>query len=428
MNRKIMSLGLGLVLAGGMVAVPMAASAHTPAASATCEALDINATYYETQPSSGAATIEVTNPDYKAATPGSPAVGSPTKTVPNPDYISPKPAVTKTEYKYLQLVTGKEKWLDSLTWNPGLGWYYSGESKVTEVSPAVLEQGTKTIEVANPDYVAEVPGTPEQGTPTIWVDNPEYVPANDSPNSVTASIDGVEVLNENFGTNFADTIAFENKYIAHDWSVTITAWNDPTGSRGWTKTISGTTTPCDLPIVPANPNASIEGVCGEATITLTNPQGEWEQNKTASFIVEVDGEFDNAYAVTGNGIETITLTFDEDSGDHLIEVFQAGDSEYKSIAEATITTDCEVPPVTPEEPEEPTTPTTPTTPVVDQPTPTQVIQPAVTKAAVADILAETGLNPIAQIWMLTGGAMAVALGALAVLLNARRRQLKADAE
>src|SRR5690606_3488018 len=37
-------------------------------------------------------------------------------------------------------------------------------------------------------------------------------------------------------------------YVMHDWTVTITAWNDVDGSKGWTRTISGTTTPCIPPV------------------------------------------------------------------------------------------------------------------------------------------------------------------------------------
>lgn len=91
-------------------------------------------------PAVGEPTLVVTNPDYVAATPGTPgtpAVGEPTIKVPNPAYI---PAVPGT---------------------PGV--------------PAI---GEPEIEVPNPDYVAAVPavpGTPAVGEPTIVIDNPDYV-------------------------------------------------------------------------------------------------------------------------------------------------------------------------------------------------------------------------------------------------------------
>ncbi|QWY84085.1 hypothetical protein SEA_A3WALLY_278 [Microbacterium phage A3Wally] len=104
-----------------------------------------------------------------------------------------------------------------------------------------------------------------------------------------------------------------------------------------------TATVCPPVEVPANPKADITAICGAADITLTNPQKDGEANKTASFVVEVDGTFYGAYAVEPNKSETVKLTFPEDSGDHKVEVFQAGTSEWKSIAKETVKSDC-IPP------------------------------------------------------------------------------------
>lgn len=104
-----------------------------------------------------------------------------------------------------------------------------------------------------------------------------------------------------------------------------------------------TATVCPPVEVPANTKVDITAICGAADITLTNPQKDGEANKTASYVVEVDGKFYGAYAVVGNGSETVKLTFPEDSGDHKVEVFQAGTSEWKSIAKATVPSDC-IPP------------------------------------------------------------------------------------
>lgn len=102
-------------------------------------------------------------------------------------------------------------------------------------------------------------------------------------------------------------------------------------------------TACPPVEVPANPVADIDAICGEASITLTNPQKDGEANQTASYVVNVDGKFYGAYAVVANGSETVKLTFPEDSGDHKVEVFQAGTSEWKSIAKATVPSDCVLP-------------------------------------------------------------------------------------
>jgi LPXTG-motif cell wall-anchored protein len=104
-----------------------------------------------------------------------------------------------------------------------------------------------------------------------------------------------------------------------------------------------TATVCPPVEVPANPKADITKVCGAADITLTNPQKDGEANKTASFVVNVDGTFYGAYAVEPNKSETVKLTFPEDSGDHKVEVFQSGTSEWKRIAKATVESDC-IPP------------------------------------------------------------------------------------
>lgn len=453
MKQRIMSAGLaGLLLAGGMVAgVATPASAHTPAASATCEALDISAQYYETKPGTpavGEPQITIDNPDYVAAIPGTPAVGEPTIKVekPNPDYKPEQAAtyetvVTDREYKKLKVFWWDYQWFpETAKPNPNSGWIATGNTKTKQIekTPYVPAQDTPTILVdePNPAYVPATPDQPAQGEPTIVVDNPEYTPATEgdsTPNTVTATIDGVEVLSDSFGESYSETIPFENKYVAHDWSVTITAWNDPDGSNGWTKTISGTTTPCEEPetsVSPANPTASLTAICGSATMILTNPLINDAEQLTASFIAEVDGEFYDAYSVMAGGREEVVIDFDEDSGDHTIEVFQAGTSEWKSIAKGTVPSDCEVPPT--EEPEEPTKPEEPTTPTTpDKVTPVKVTSTQVKAAAVApttDTLAATGADGSEIVWGLTGGALAIALGALAIMLGMRRRQVKNETE
>lgn len=100
---------------------------------------------------------------------------------------------------------------------------------------------------------------------------------------------------------------------------------------------------CPPPVVDANPAATVDASCGAATVTLTNVQEQGEVNKTASFVVYVDGNFYNAYAVTGNDTQTVNLTFPEDSGDHQVVVRTGpafGDIE---LAKATVTSDCIAP-------------------------------------------------------------------------------------
>lgn len=69
-------------------------------------------------------------------------------------------------------------------------------------------------------------------------------------------------------------------------------------------------------------------------------------------------------------------------------------------------------------------------PVVVEPTPTPTVpavvtpaDPAASKSASADTLAQTGADGLATVGMLTAGALALALGSLGVVLGLRRRQI-----
>lgn len=248
MKRKLIAGAVALLLGGaGAIIVAAPASAHTPTVSATCEAITVNATAYDgTKPAQGDAKITIDNPDYVPATPGSPAVGSPTVSVevPNPDYVAEVPATYATETKYRHpIFSWVFKWAVD---RPEHGWINTGETRQgAELTPYVPAQGTPTIFVdqPNPDYVPEVPATPAQGEPTIVVDNPDYVPADTTPNSVSVTVDGAVVHSAEFGSSYTATVPIDGA-TKHNYSVTITAWNDPTGSKGWTKTFTGKTTAC----------------------------------------------------------------------------------------------------------------------------------------------------------------------------------------
>lgn len=102
-------------------------------------------------------------------------------------------------------------------------------------------------------------------------------------------------------------------------------------------------TDCTPNEVPANAVASITAVCGAATITLTNPQAEWNINQTASFVIYVDGSFYSAHAVVADDSETVNLTFPEDSGDHTVQVRTGPAFGDELLDEATVTSDCILP-------------------------------------------------------------------------------------
>lgn len=168
-------------------------------------------------------------------------------------------------------------------------------------------------------------------------------------------------------------------------------------------------TDCEVPPTAANPTAVLTATCGEAGLVLTNPLVNDANQLTASFVVFVDGEYYDAYSVEAGNRAEESFTFAEDSGDHLIEVYQAGTSEWKLIASADVTSDCEV--VVP--PTEPPTEEPPTTepPTEQPPTTTTVVKAPVKKAPVAtDELAQTGGDATAPILWGLGGLMALIAG------------------
>lgn len=175
-------------------------------------------------------------------------------------------------------------------------------------------------------------------------------------------------------------------------------------------------TDCQPNVVIPNPQVDLTATCGSATAVLTNVGDGRNINQTASFIIEVDGKFYGAYAVVADGSETVTITFDEDSGDRVVDVYQAGINDYKLIGTVTADTDC-IPPVVNPPTEEP--------PVVNPP---QVNSPVVTplvtvtETPVAGTLATTGMDASSFTGYGILGAILLAVGATIVVA----RRLKAS--
>lgn len=143
--KKILSASLAAALLGGGLVLATASSASAATVpDESCQAV------FETQP----------NPDY---IPEVPEISHVEVVVDTPEV----PEVSHTEYLYKQLITGKEKWLDSLTWNPGLGWYYAHETRVVvdvPYQPAVTHEET----------VIDQAYQPAVGDPTIQVQTGEH--------------------------------------------------------------------------------------------------------------------------------------------------------------------------------------------------------------------------------------------------------------
>lgn len=175
-----------------------------------------------------------------------------------------------------------------------------------------------------------------------------------------------------------------------------------TGMTGGCGSFDFTYTPEPEVVVP-NPQAEIVSTCGAATVTLSNPGSEGVVTQTASFVVEIDGEFFGAYSVEEGKTWTIDAVFPEDSGDHIIQVFQAGISEWAKIAEAQVESDC----VTPEP-----------TPTPEEPTETPV--PVVPASTASGTLAQTG-SELPAWGFATAAALIMAMGAALTVIARRNR-------
>lgn len=80
-------------------------------------------------------------------------------------------------------------------------------------------------------------------------------------NTVSVTVAGALVETTGFSTGFTKDYAFADATKATAWSVAVTAWDDPNGTSGGTKTITGTSTPCTAPTVTATafqPNATVD--------------------------------------------------------------------------------------------------------------------------------------------------------------------------
>jgi hypothetical protein len=74
-------------------------------------------------------------------------------------------------------------------------------------------------------------------------------------NSVAVSIDGSAVAGSpfTFGSSFSKTFSVTPPTSAHTAKVEVTAWDDPTGSKGWTKTFNRSIEACQQPTPTPTP-------------------------------------------------------------------------------------------------------------------------------------------------------------------------------
>lgn len=75
-------------------------------------------------------------------------------------------------------------------------------------------------------------------------------------NTVRVWIDGAEKATISFGESTSTNYGFGDATVAHTWRVSVTAWDDPAGARGWTfdtgtRTIDVCATPTTAPATTA---------------------------------------------------------------------------------------------------------------------------------------------------------------------------------
>lgn len=220
-------------------------------------------------------------------------------------------------------------------------WEDTGETKT------VIDQAYVAPQDAVTEEVMTDPGQPYIKKTYKEVVVSPAVPENLTPNTLTVTVDGAVVDSMAFGADVSGSYAFGDKFVAHDWSVSITAWNDDSGKKGMTKTISGTSTPCAVPIVKANPMATIDATCGVAVVTLTNVADTNTIAKDYKAEIYIDGKKVDWAKVASGATWTETYTFDEDSGTHWVVVKMDGYKHHHDVvlAKAQVESDCVAPPV-----------------------------------------------------------------------------------
>lgn len=131
---------------------------------------------------------------------------------------------------------------------------------ISALAITVAAGGIAVASVAAAD--AETP-TVTSDCSTLHVNLANYTAptASTDKNTVSVTVAGALVETTDFATSFTKDYAFADATKATSWSVAVTAWDDPNGTSGGTKTITGTSTPCPAPTVTATayqPTATVD--------------------------------------------------------------------------------------------------------------------------------------------------------------------------
>jgi hypothetical protein len=211
----IVTLSLGL-----FPILPASAKKVDNPVTSTCEALSVNLEDY-------AATVP--------ANPGQPYIAPTYNTITIPGV----PQVTHNEYKYQATKLsggGPSTIYATLTGTSAsanaAAWLLSAPSAVNNYSAWVQIASQVVVDFAGmPEMTMQVMDNPGQ---------PYIAPTPEMTNSVIVDIDSSNVENTTFSTSYSNLFTFSNEYVAHAYSVVVTAW-DGSGDIN----MSGTSVPCD---------------------------------------------------------------------------------------------------------------------------------------------------------------------------------------
>ena len=295
---------LGLALgAGGVIATAAKAEAHVPEVSATCSVLSVDLKAYQVKPGQ----------DETFKTVHHEAVGTPT--IQNPDYVPAVPAVTHVEWKYEEHGGQGEIWLNRNTFK----YILEGVREGTDTKP---DDGVFYERTSKTRTVTDTPEVPAVGNPTI--PNPKYVAAFDEQvsnndavvpkvNHVTVLVNEIQVESVDFGTSYGKTFPVVG---GDTYKVIVRAWDDPDGSKGWSKNFRGVIEKCVVaPVVTLGYSTG----CGVITLTTTNNEAV-----PATWYYGLKGSVDGVRVVSavqqGPGTKTSSYTFAENQGGGSVDV------------------------------------------------------------------------------------------------------------
>lgn len=485
-------IGVGVLAVAGVAFGPATQSfAHTPEVAPDCHGVTINLTDYQIKPATTHKVVDVpehTEPvvvapaapdevviDHPyvpavAAVPAVPAVyGDRPIVTPAVPAQPGTPAVTHVEYRWHNLVNGKDSWLRAGETPNGKGWIRTADCRtITDKAATPAVPGRDAVYGDAPLITPEIPAQPavdeipevshivkhpavieDKVIPATYRD--EVAPGDDEPNTVSITTsDANHSTHEahTFGTEYHGSVTFEDSTVANTYTVDVVAFDDPDGTNGWTREFTGTTVPCG----PTVPPTESTPVVGTPTVTIT-PDTCTPTSKIVRWKIPV-GLSISGVTGTGQALDLEAEILHDATGGSvhprswILPVTVLDGYTYDGPATITLRQDTECATTPPTgEPSTPAPSDGPTTEPTDAPSPTGGTTPPVavrnatpapavtgsvktpTAAPVAadtsagtDTLAYTGLDRGTMIGAILGAILAAAFGAVLLILRTRRRR------